>query len=309
MNTRLQVEHPVTELLTGVDLVRGQLRVAAGEGLPATGRAELRGHAIEIRINAEDPSRGFLPAPGTVTRFAPPLGPGVRVDTHVYEGYTIPPFYDSLLAKLIVWAEDRPGALARRGPGARRARARRGADDPRASPSTILASADFSARRLHDRASSTRPWRDCSRARRRHERTSGSSPHRRSSSSTSGISPGSRSRRCTRARSTRSPATLAEDVVERAAELDRRITDAALGWPADRLGARRAKRPPHGDPSSSTAVRFRPRSPSTRRCTSRSASPRATRRGSSTASSAASSGRPRSVPWAHGGSSPAGALG
>jgi acetyl-CoA carboxylase biotin carboxylase subunit len=113
MNTRLQVEHPVTELVTGVDLARGQLRIAAEEGLPHEGRAELRGHAIEFRINAEDPARGFLPAPGTVTRFRPPLGPGVRVDTHVYEGYTIPPHYDSLIGKLLVWAEDRPAALAR----------------------------------------------------------------------------------------------------------------------------------------------------------------------------------------------------
>jgi acetyl-CoA carboxylase biotin carboxylase subunit len=113
MNTRLQVEHPVTELITGIDLAQAQLRIAAGEGLPQTGRAELRGHAIELRINAEDPARDFLPAPGTVTRFRPPLGPGVRVDTHVVDGYVIPPFYDSLVAKVIVWAEDRPAALRR----------------------------------------------------------------------------------------------------------------------------------------------------------------------------------------------------
>jgi acetyl-CoA carboxylase biotin carboxylase subunit len=113
MNTRLQVEHPVTELITGIDLAQAQLRIAAGEGLPRTGRAELRGHAIELRINAEDPTRDFLPAPGTVTRFRPPLGPGVRVDSHVVEGYEIPPFYDSLVAKVLVWAEDRPAAIRR----------------------------------------------------------------------------------------------------------------------------------------------------------------------------------------------------
>ncbi len=113
LNARLQVEHPVSELVTGIDLVREQLRVAAGERLPATGRASRRGHAIEIRINAEDPARDFAPAPGLINAFAPPLGPGVRLDTFVSSGYAVPPFYDSLLGKLVVWAEDRPSAISR----------------------------------------------------------------------------------------------------------------------------------------------------------------------------------------------------
>jgi acetyl-CoA carboxylase biotin carboxylase subunit len=113
LNARLQVEHPVTELVTGVDIVREQLRVAAGEPLSLVGRAPRRGHAIEIRINAEDPERDFMPAPGTVSRFRPPLGPGVRLDSALSEGMTIPPFYDSMLAKLIVWDADRETAIAR----------------------------------------------------------------------------------------------------------------------------------------------------------------------------------------------------
>jgi acetyl-CoA carboxylase biotin carboxylase subunit len=113
VNCRLQVEHPVTELVTGVDIVREQIRIAAGEPLAGKGRAARRGHAIEIRINAEDPSRSFAPAPGLITRFTPPLGAGVRVDTALRDGSEIPPYYDSLIAKLTVWDETRPLALAR----------------------------------------------------------------------------------------------------------------------------------------------------------------------------------------------------
>jgi acetyl-CoA carboxylase biotin carboxylase subunit len=113
MNTRLQVEHPVSELLTGVDLACQQLLLAGGGSLPGTGLAPLRGHAIEFRINCEDPSRDFRPAAGTVTALAPPLGPGVRLDTHAYPGYKVPPFYDSLLAKLIVKGSDRADAIER----------------------------------------------------------------------------------------------------------------------------------------------------------------------------------------------------
>jgi acetyl-CoA carboxylase, biotin carboxylase subunit len=113
LNARLQVEHPVSELVTGVDLVHEQLRIAAGERLEHTGRATRAGHAIELRINAEDPERDFTPAPGCVERFRAPLGPGVRVDTHVEDGASVPPFYDSLLAKVIVWDADRPAAISR----------------------------------------------------------------------------------------------------------------------------------------------------------------------------------------------------
>jgi acetyl-CoA carboxylase biotin carboxylase subunit len=113
LNARLQVEHPVSELVTGIDIVREQLKIAAGEQLRETGRAARRGHAIEVRLNAEDPTRGFAPAPGVIERFRPPLGPGIRLDTHVEEGSVISPYYDSLIAKLIVWDEDRSSAIER----------------------------------------------------------------------------------------------------------------------------------------------------------------------------------------------------
>ncbi|MEO8880893.1 MAG: acetyl-CoA carboxylase biotin carboxylase subunit [Gemmatimonadaceae bacterium] len=113
MNTRIQVEHPVTEMITGVDLVKEQIRVAAGEKLSVTSMPPLRGHVIEVRVNAEDPARNFQPSPGRIDVFNPPGGPGVRVDTHIYTGYTVPPYYDSLLAKLICQGSTRMEAIKR----------------------------------------------------------------------------------------------------------------------------------------------------------------------------------------------------
>jgi acetyl-CoA carboxylase, biotin carboxylase subunit len=113
MNTRIQVEHPVTEMVTGVDLVKEQIRIAAGEKLSVEGEPVLRGHSMECRINAEDPRRNFAPSPGRITVFHPPGGPGVRVDTHVYAGYLVPPHYDSLIGKLIVHGATREETLIR----------------------------------------------------------------------------------------------------------------------------------------------------------------------------------------------------
>jgi len=114
MNTRVQVEHPVTEIVTGVDIVKEQLRIAAGDEMTVPKRKQVRpeGHAIEFRINAEDPET-FAPSPGRITRLVLPGGPGVRVDTHIYSGYTVPPYYDSLIAKLLVSGRDRDEAIVR----------------------------------------------------------------------------------------------------------------------------------------------------------------------------------------------------
>ncbi len=114
MNTRLQVEHPVTELVTGIDLVKEQIRIAAGQPLQLRQQdLQFRGHAIECRITAEDADTDFRPQTGTVEQYLPPSGPGVRVDSHLFAGYEVPPHYDSLLAKVIVWAETRDEAIAR----------------------------------------------------------------------------------------------------------------------------------------------------------------------------------------------------
>lgn len=115
MNTRVQVEHPVSEQITGVDIIKEQLRIAAGEPMSCASRAPFTpfGHAMEFRINAEDPDHGFRPCPGTITRFEPPAGPGVRVESYVRSGSRISPYYDSMVAKLIVYGQDREEVLAR----------------------------------------------------------------------------------------------------------------------------------------------------------------------------------------------------
>jgi acetyl-CoA carboxylase biotin carboxylase subunit len=113
MNTRLQVEHPVTEMVTGIDIVKEQIQIAAGSTLSfKQSDIQIRGHAIECRINAEDPVN-FTPSPGTITRFHPPGGPGIRIDSHIYSGYKVPPYYDSMIGKLIAHGENRAAAIAR----------------------------------------------------------------------------------------------------------------------------------------------------------------------------------------------------
>jgi acetyl-CoA carboxylase biotin carboxylase subunit len=114
MNTRIQVEHPVTEMVTRLDLIKAQIAVASGEPLPwKQDEIELHGHALECRINAERPERNFQPSPGKVKYFHGPGGPGVRVDSHLYSGYVVPPYYDSMVAKIITWGRDRTEAIAR----------------------------------------------------------------------------------------------------------------------------------------------------------------------------------------------------
>ena len=113
MNTRIQVEHPVTEMVTGIDIVQSQIRIAAGEKLALRQRdVELKGHAIECRINAEDPYR-FTPSPGRITSYHPPGGPGIRVDSHAYHGYVVPPNYDSMIGKVIAYGATRDQAIRR----------------------------------------------------------------------------------------------------------------------------------------------------------------------------------------------------
>ena len=113
MNTRVQVEHPVTEMVTGIDIIKQQLHIASGEELLYQQKdIKLDGHAIECRLNAED-AQTFMPSPGKITQYHPPGGPGIRVDSHIYNGYTVPPYYDSMIGKLIAHGETRQAALAR----------------------------------------------------------------------------------------------------------------------------------------------------------------------------------------------------
>lgn len=151
VNARIQVEHPVTEMVTGHDLVQEQLRIAAGEDLSvAQADVVLRGHAVECRINAEDSARGFIPVPGTITRWRPPEGPGIRLDSHIHEGATIPPFYDSMIGKLIAHADTRDAAIDRMLQALDRFEVA-GVPTNIAFHRSILRSDDFRANRIHTR--------------------------------------------------------------------------------------------------------------------------------------------------------------
>ena len=151
VNTRVQVEHPVTELVTGVDIVREQLRLAAGEKLSVRqSDIHLTGHAVECRLNAEDPRRGFLPSPGVVRRWTPPQGGGVRVDSHLFGGYLVPPYYDSMLAKILTHGDDRDHALRRMDRALRRLVVD-GVVTNREFLVDLIAHPDFVARRHHTR--------------------------------------------------------------------------------------------------------------------------------------------------------------
>ena len=235
VNCRLQVEHPVSEAVTGIDIVREQVRIAAGEPLARSGRAPRSGHALEIRINAEDPARGFVPTPGTVTRFVPPLGPGVRVDTAIREGGEIPPYYDSLIAKVIVWDADRPLALAR----ARRALRELeldGIPTTRELALDVIDSREFASGEYSTSTLADLEGRVPSLVRMSAE--TGRRAGRRQAlfllyqwdltgqplASLFEGEPGAFA------------AELAEQVAGRAEELDRRITETSDEWPADRLG-------------------------------------------------------------------------
>jgi acetyl-CoA carboxylase biotin carboxylase subunit len=151
VNTRVQVEHPVTELVTGVDIVREQLRIAAGEPLSITqADVHLTGHAIECRVNAEDPRNNFMPAPGRVTKWIPPQGGGVRVDSHVYGGYLLPPYYDSMIAKVLTHGSDRGDAVNRMGRALKHLKVD-GVTTNREFLISVVADDDFAQQRHHTR--------------------------------------------------------------------------------------------------------------------------------------------------------------